>query len=579
MIATGPDLENSHTSMRCGAYGRRLLVALLIAAYLAILIRNFAPGLESPDVNGYYAQGSLLATTGKTYFVVESPVQFVGRHWLVTGDGRFYSRYSPGFPVLIASVYRVLGANASLALNGFLALLGVFGIYLLVNIELGGYWGVAAAFILATNVTFNIHSMISASHMLALVLLLFGFLFFVIWTRSGRIASVFAAALCIGCLPAVRPPEALYGMGAAAFILAHSKGRPRVWLHWLAAAAGGLVPLVPFLLYNHYAFGAFWKTAYELTREQSGFSLRNILYHVPVYARTLFHGDGLGIFFPLGVAGVAVMCSLKGQRRTGWPLVLFFTPVTLLYMAYYWAPIEQVDYTARFLLPTFPLYIYAGLWAVRRLRGLGGWHRRLRVILSVLITLQAVWGGARSLIALGYIHRAKSVFAQVTRVLDANVPPRSVVIANSDIQQHLDFVRRWRLVDLTLAWEHPFEKAREDADAGGPQMIQTHKRLTRALKYVNLAPDAREEAFARDVLAWAGAGDVFYVGTEADMNGMHGKWFRSANFRIVARSALPKPSASRFGAAIEERWRLVLNPFRRADEFVVAKWTVERPPG
>src|SRR3954469_6955437 len=76
-------------------WGALALLALLIA-YAALLAGGFATAISQPDDNGYFAQGSLLATSGRTWFSTESDAQYVGMHWLLTPSGTYISRYPPG---------------------------------------------------------------------------------------------------------------------------------------------------------------------------------------------------------------------------------------------------------------------------------------------------------------------------------------------------------------------------------------------------------------------------------------------------------------------------------------------------
>src|SRR5438128_1434054 len=71
-----------------------LVVILLL--YGLLLASGYAPAISQPDDNGYFAQGSLLATTGHTWFVPQSDAQYVGVHWLLTPAGQYVSRYPPG---------------------------------------------------------------------------------------------------------------------------------------------------------------------------------------------------------------------------------------------------------------------------------------------------------------------------------------------------------------------------------------------------------------------------------------------------------------------------------------------------
>src|SRR5262249_4565060 len=69
---------------------------LLVAVFCAFVWAHFVPAIYEPDDNGYFAQGTLLSQTGKSYFFPQSDAQYIGMHWLLTSDGYYISRYPPG---------------------------------------------------------------------------------------------------------------------------------------------------------------------------------------------------------------------------------------------------------------------------------------------------------------------------------------------------------------------------------------------------------------------------------------------------------------------------------------------------
>ena len=66
---------------------RMLLIVLVIAGgHFVWMMDFFEPAISSPDANGYFAQAQLIATEGRTWFSPESLLQYVGGHWIDTGD-------------------------------------------------------------------------------------------------------------------------------------------------------------------------------------------------------------------------------------------------------------------------------------------------------------------------------------------------------------------------------------------------------------------------------------------------------------------------------------------------------------
>ncbi|MGQ9661611.1 MAG: ArnT family glycosyltransferase [Kiritimatiellia bacterium] len=512
-----------------------LALALLYAFFLS---RFYAPAIATPDANGYFAQGTLLARTGRAYFTLDSPVQYVGIHWLRDEQGRYFSRYPPGLAVLVALVSRVFSAETSVALNPLLSIIGLVGMFFLARSVLGGVgWGYAAMALLMVNPAYSRHAIACDSHMAVTVLFIWGLLLLLRWAAEGALWQTFVAGLLLGAIPTVRYPEALYSLGVGTFLLGHCRSRSRIWLHYAVAALGAAIPMVPLLVRNQLAFGAFWRTAYSFTNEQTGFCWQYLKEHFVPYVKAL-QSHGAGLFFALGVAGVLRMFAQQPTRLLGSTLFLLITPSTLLYMSYYWGGGMMGVGTMRFLLPLFPLFILAGLFAVQNLfQEFSFWLRCGAV--TILLVIQAIWGIPDTLAELGILRYQKQGLAEITSALKTHVPVHAVVLSHPRLLQHLDFLRVWRLVDPSLA--RPWPEAEEPEEQTRPRPMQAGKRKFQTMRYEHMGPLEREEAFAADVKAWAGTNRVFYVGVEKDIQAMRSLRFNVENFRIVARVEMPSP--------------------------------------
>ncbi|HTL28125.1 MAG TPA: hypothetical protein VL282_02845, partial [Tepidisphaeraceae bacterium] len=119
-------------------------LVVLLVAYAVLLAHNFAPAITEPDDNGYFAQGSLIAQTGHTYFTTESDAQYIGMHWLVTPSDQYISRYPPGLAVLVAVIYKLEGWKASLLVNPALSVLALVAVFLVGRRLTNGAWALVA---------------------------------------------------------------------------------------------------------------------------------------------------------------------------------------------------------------------------------------------------------------------------------------------------------------------------------------------------------------------------------------------------------------------------------------------------
>jgi hypothetical protein len=534
------ETENPKPQSRCLV--RPIFVLLLaLTLYAIFLWQWFSPAIVTPDANGYWAQGSLLAQTGQTGFKPETDSQYIGMQWLVTPDGDFYSRYPPGLAVIIAVIYKIAGYRASVMVNPVMAVLTLAGLFFLLRRLATGWWALAGVVALALNPTFNHHAIACDSHMAVTFFLTWGLFLLLRWSERGNIWEIFGAGLLLGAIPTIRYPEAIFGVAIVAFLLWHWRSRPRIWLHYLAATVGAAIPIIPLLVRNQLAFGSFWKTAYALTNEQTGFAWEYFEQHYSDYIRQL-SGDGAGLLFALGIVGVTWMCGVKRWRAAGVMLALLVVPVTVLYMFYYWGP-QMSGGTMRFVLPTFVCYVAGGVWLLS--------HATEKVapalsvsIALVLLAVQAVWGISQSLSNTVYLRYQKQVLAQVTDALEQHTQHGDVLLARQQFLQHLDFVRQWRLADQSLMRGQigmgRFFNFQDNSDA--PSWRQAEKERQRAEKFAGMAPNQRERYAANDIHQWAGNHKVYFVGAQRDIRQMKGGWFfYPDSFKIIARIPLPEP--------------------------------------
>ena len=132
-------------------YLHTVAVFLMVGSHFLLLIYFFEPAYSTPDANGYFKQGRLIAQNGRTWCHPESPVQYVGIHWTAAEGDRIYCRYPPGLPLLIAISYRLFGPGAGIAVNCLLTSLTLLGLYVLCRIWIGKGWALAAMAAMACN--------------------------------------------------------------------------------------------------------------------------------------------------------------------------------------------------------------------------------------------------------------------------------------------------------------------------------------------------------------------------------------------------------------------------------------------
>ena len=250
-------------------------------------------------------------------------------------------------------------------------------------------------------------------------------------------ARFLAAGLLLGVIPAIRYPEALAGVTVAAWLL----WRVRPWWRTWPAVVGALVPITALCVHNAAAYGAFWRTGYALTGEQTGFGLRYFLGHAVPYLQAL-GGQGLGLAFAFGIAGLAAMVADERRRVAGALLAGVAVPLILLYMAYYFGGGGPggAGGNLRFLVPVFPLLAVAGAWLLGRiahhLRGAG------LAAVGAVAGVQLVTGLVGSAQTLATARASLSAATRVRAALEKETPAGSVVVVERQLAESLDEIGR-----------------------------------------------------------------------------------------------------------------------------------------
>jgi len=508
---------------------------LLLALHCAWLGTHFEPAIFSPDAHGYLLQTRLLATQGQTWFLPESNLQHVGIHWYEAEGDRYYSHYPFGMPLLATSLYWLGGLSAALAINILLATLTLLGFFLLCRTWLGDGWSLLAVGAMALNPIFNSHALNKDAHLAIACFLIWGFYLLVRWSNNRSLGLAFVAGLLWGALPTIRYPAALYFLAALLFLLWQHRPSRNTWWSYLAAAVGGLIPIGALLWHNQIAFGAFWKTGYSLTNEQTAFAWSHFAQHGSPYIRGIL-SEGAGLFFPLGIAGMAALCAHWTTRRWGFLAIATAFPITFLYMAYYWSGGGPGGGGAsmRFLIPTFFLYTLLGFFLLKNLAA--QWPQLAPAAVTSLLLLHAGWAIADNL---QNLHRAREDGdrqVSISNWLEERVEPGSLIIAQSRIQEQLDLLGNWHLVDarvLPVASPRMRQfrpRQEQEAPAIGPRAV-TEKRSQR---YRDLSPQQQLERVNADLSAWAGEGrKIFWVVPEEQFRSSRRQLDDIATFAIA----------------------------------------------
>ncbi|MBL9210580.1 MAG: glycosyltransferase family 39 protein [Opitutaceae bacterium] len=526
---------------------RRPRLALVGALALTLLhflwlTSHLEPAIMSPDANGYVVQARLLADEGRTSFATASPVQYVGMHWLETETGTFHSRYPAGLPLIMAGAWKIGGLNATLLINPLFASATVLLVFFLARRVVEEPYALVAALVVAVLPTSNQHALDADAHIAATFFLVGGVLALLRFAATGGRGAALLAGILLGVIPSIRYPEAIVGVTIGAWLLWRIRPVWRVW----PAVLGAALPLGALLAHNAAAYGAFWRTGYALTNEQTGFGLGYFAAHALPYLQAL-SGQGLTLMFAFGVAGLAAMGTDPRRRAEGVLFAGITVPVVLLYMAYYFGgggP-GAAGGNLRFLVPTFPFFAVAGIWLLARVADHLG--RAGTAAVAAVIAVQALMGIGASAQVLTRAKASLGAAARARAVAEREIPAGSVVIVDRQLAESLDATGRWRLVEETmiaagfggpgpgfgppggpagrggLAGRGPGLRPPNGAGARGgdvaddaPNPQQRGKNRAQQERYAGLRPEERRARVWADLATWADGKPVFWFARSLD---------------------------------------------------------------
>lgn len=509
---------------RTGGVRWPVWAALAIAAlHFGWLYVHWAPAIMSPDANGYVVQARLLAEEGRTSFSPTSTVQYIGMHWLETGQGVFHSRYPAGLPVLFALAWKIGGLNAALLVNPLLASATVLLVFFLARRMMAPWAALVAAGVMALVPVANQHALDADAHIAATFCLAGGVLALLRFGETLHPRTGLAAGLLLGLIPTIRYPESIAGVTVAAWLLWYIRPRWRMW----PALVGAALPIALLCAHNAAAYGAFWRTGYALTNEQTGFGLGYFSSHVIPYLQSL-SGPGLALFFGFGVAGVAALTTEPPTRRAGVLFAGIVVPLVLLYMAYYFGAGGGLGAGAgnlRFLLPTFPFLAVGAAWLLASMAARLGAAGRAAAL--AVVALQFLIGLGASAQMLAQTRASIGAAARVRELVEKQVPAGSVLIVDRTLAESLDAVGRWKIAEENFVFAGgprgfggpgfpggpggmgPPPMGDPGAGVDGPSPQQANKNRAQQERYSGLRGEERRARVWADVHAWAGGRPLY----------------------------------------------------------------------
>lgn len=420
------------------------LIFILITHFTVQLI-FFQPASSGRDTHGYTMQAKMIAEHGRVWIEKEHPLQFAGDHWfqLNDDDNRLMSRYPPGLPVFYAILYKFFGTQSVFLFNHVLATLSVLGLYLLCRFWTQEFCALAAVLVMSTNPVVNSWAPQADSHFLVAFFLVWGLYCLAHWAKTFSVPYAILAGLMLGWIPTIRYAETIYAPAIAIYLLLHCNWTKKYWISFTAAVLSASLPLTVLSIHNLLVFGSILVNGYTTDPNTTMFAIEFFLQKFFPYLSAI-HIRGLGWFATLGFIGFFTLVHFKATRKEGILLAGIAIPALMLYMAYFF-----FDGSQRFLLPTYYLYVTAGVWCFHLLimQNVKG----AKLVLIILTVSMAVWCSVTSVKHTQRFYTANKLLAAATETIQKAIGSNEAfVIVPHRLGSHLQFTTGYHLIDVRL---------------------------------------------------------------------------------------------------------------------------------
>lgn len=421
------------------------LVVMLVIAYGVFRAHPFCM-----DEYGYVYQAEIFAQ-GKTHLEAPAELESLRELYVIWHDGKLFSKYPPGFSMVLAVGVK-LGAPA--AINPLLGAVTLLLLYVVVLRLTDKRTALIAQLVLATNPFFVAYSASLFAHALTLALVMAVLVVLTAPEASPRRWLVLGALL--GALVWVRPVDAFAASLLVAFVAVRRLG-------WLRAMKTGAIALVPFLAlavalmaYNASLSDRFALSTYPVLGGEFKLSvgeltgLDNAAAVADEYVRRLVLEGGevlLGRYFvwPAGVVvpvlALGAILLRSGDRSWRIALAFHFIVVVLLYNFHGMpSPVPTwPQYGARYWYSGFGAVVILAMLALDDLsKRMNATRRTGTIVVGVILAVQLAIGAD---LFRAYAHRFE-LQAEIGRDLELACPGKRLVVLDLPIHPHLPtFVR------------------------------------------------------------------------------------------------------------------------------------------
>ncbi len=311
-----------------------ITVVAAVLIYALIQLQHFTPAYQEVDPDGYLFLAKRIARLQSPAVQDDDPFMYQTHQWVETPSGKVISKFSPGYPLLMAIAYRIGGDEAMFVVSPLMGGLTLIGAYLLFQLWMSPLVAALGIWALAVNPMFDIYSGYLLTHASNVCAVTWGMYFLWKWVRGDTGKSGVWAGLLLGLAVTIRHTSAL--MSIVVLIAAIKRwrqtplGMQNLSFRKSVGVLLGCYAIFPVFLaiYNWTIFGNPLITGYSLTQEQDAFSFEHLRHNLVTMVSGL-NTTALLLIFPIGLAGMLTTGDVwERLMRLFW-----FLPTALLYTA------------------------------------------------------------------------------------------------------------------------------------------------------------------------------------------------------------------------------------------------------
>jgi hypothetical protein len=149
----------------------------------------------------------------------------------------------------------------------------------------------------------------------------------------------------------------------------------------------------------------------------------------------------------------------------------------------------------------------------------------IRTAIATLVVVNCCWTLNQTLQTIEPLKKTNNSLKVVTDILESEVEPGSIVLSRNEIEQHLDFIGKWRLGTVGGQFRGPGMQAGlsrgNDRDTKRPGSVSPMQQKQRK-SYYDRQGDFESDEFRTDLKKWAGnERKVYYVGTRGELDQLY----------------------------------------------------------